>query len=230
MAAWLTRTPSAPLITYYGPGATRIELSGATAANAVSKAANLFADELLAEPGDVVWFRLPCHWQAPVLALGAWAAGLTIALGETAPDPAIATVASEFDAPPAGTGLAVSLHPWGLPLGRGTPAGWEDLAGLARSQPDSASWQWPGEAERWLLTDCGRDGASLARDSRRLAGEWALPEGGRLLVTAAPTGLAAFLACTLVPALARGSLILADGADVEEVTRQEGNAARAPDV
>jgi uncharacterized protein (TIGR03089 family) len=73
---------SRPLLTYVdGPG--RVELSGATTANWVSKTANLLTDGY-GRP-DRVGLALPLHWQLPCLLLGAVATGATVVV---ASDPA----------------------------------------------------------------------------------------------------------------------------------------------
>ena len=236
LTRWLTERPSAPIITYYGGDGARVELSAATTANAVHKAVNLFADELLLDPGDVVWLGLPCHWQAPIIAMGAWAAGLTVAVGPRPPAGTAATL-SDPDAgvDAVGAALAVSLHPWGLPLGPAAPAGWDDFAALARSQPDAAVLRWPDSGQPWLLGPGpggapGLTGPGLAELSARLATAWSLTAGGGLLSSLRPDRAAGLLACTLVPASVAGRVILADGADEAQISQQERNQASASDV
>jgi uncharacterized protein (TIGR03089 family) len=230
---WLADRPSRPLITYYGPSDTRIELSTATAANAINKATNLFADELLLDPGDVVWFRLPCHWQAPLLALGAWSAGLTIDIGADPPADAAATLAVPGLIPDeaAGIQLAVSLHPWGLPLGSDTPADWQDAAAMTRSQPDQATATWPADPQAWLRTGAVKlRGSDLLARGRELGLAWALPRDGRLLTSLPPTQPNGLLSCTVAPAMAAGSVIMVESGEYDHISRQEGNHSRAVDV
>jgi uncharacterized protein (TIGR03089 family) len=227
---WLRARSAAPAITYYGTDGGRVELSGVTAANAVAKAANVFTGELLLDPGEVVWIDLPCHWQSPILTIAAWAAGLTVAVGPEAHG-AAATVSSRAEPHRAtGTGLAVSLHPFGQPLGADTPAGWEDLAALARIQPDSATPVWPEQDQPWVACPDPVTGIELLQRSEESAARWDLPEGGRLLSRLAPQSLLPLLACTLVPAIRGGSLILTDMADVTAIVRQEGNLVVADSV
>lgn len=221
---------AAPAITYYGSDGNRVELSGVTAANAVAKAANVFTGELLLDPGDVVRIDLPCHWQAPILTIAAWAAGLTVAVGADAPDAAATISSGSGPHRPAGIGLAVSLHPFGLPLGAGTPSGWEDFAALARIQPDSAVPAWPELDRPWLGSHRPVTGAELVPLSEELAARWEVPEGGRLLSRLPPQSLLPLLACTVVPAIRSGSLILSDMADITAIERQEGNLAEAVGV
>jgi uncharacterized protein (TIGR03089 family) len=67
--------PSAPRLTWYGPDAERVELSGRVLANWVVKAANLLVSACSAAPGSVVRLDLPAHWRLLVWTLGCWAAG-----------------------------------------------------------------------------------------------------------------------------------------------------------
>lgn len=230
---WLTARPSAPVITYYGDEGVRIELSGATAANAVHKAVNLFAHDMLLDPGDLVWLNLPtCHWQVPVLAVAAWAAGLVLAIGPSAPAGAAATLGTGAG-PAIGIPLAVSMHPWGLPLGQATPAGWEDLAAIARIQPDRASLRWPPADLPWLQVEGSghaESGEQLLRTADDLRAVWGLPDGGRLLSCLPPTSSRGLLACTMVPASAGGAVILTTSEGSAGILRQEGNAVCAFDV
>ena len=74
---------SRPLLTYLD-GPARVELSGATCANWVSKTANLLTDGYGGP--DRVGLALPLHWQLPCLLLGAVATGATAVV---ASDPAL---------------------------------------------------------------------------------------------------------------------------------------------
>jgi uncharacterized protein (TIGR03089 family) len=68
-------SPGRPRVTWYGPGGERVELSGKTLLNWVSKTANLLVDELDAEPGTAVGIDLPAHWRTVSWLLATWAAG-----------------------------------------------------------------------------------------------------------------------------------------------------------
>jgi len=231
IAHWMRQRRATPVITYYGPDGARVELSGASTENAINKAVNLFTFELLLEAGDVVWLDLPCHWQAPILAISAWAAGLTVAIGPHPPTATAATIGTgSADRPIAGIPLAVSMHPWGLPLGPATPAGWEDFAALARSQPDQAALPWPAADVPWLLAPTPLADTVLLEQAVVLGEAWGLPQAGRLLTTLPPLSRTGLLACTLVPALAQGAVVLVAGLDVAEISRQERNDATATGV
>lgn len=79
------RDPAAPLLTFYsgGPAAARVELSGSTTANWVSKTANLLRHGHGA-PSDV-GVMLPLHWQAVCFLLGGIAGRARVVVG-AAPD------------------------------------------------------------------------------------------------------------------------------------------------
>lgn len=66
---------SRPLLTYVA-GPARVELSGSTTANWVSKTANLLTDSYGGP--DRVGLCLPLHWQLPCLLLGIVATGATV--------------------------------------------------------------------------------------------------------------------------------------------------------
>jgi len=74
------RDPAAPLLTLYD-GSARVELSGATTANWVSKTANLLRDGYGAPP--CVGLLLPLHWQAVCFLLGGVAAGARVVLASS---------------------------------------------------------------------------------------------------------------------------------------------------
>ena len=73
LAGFADRTQ--PLVTHYAGPTQRVELSVASVANAVAKAAGLLRDGLGLPPGEaVVSVDLPVHWQLPVWVM----AGLTV--------------------------------------------------------------------------------------------------------------------------------------------------------
>ncbi|TLM74260.1 TIGR03089 family protein [Pseudarthrobacter sp. NamB4] len=85
MAALRSGNSTAPRLTWYGPDAERVELSGRVLDNWVAKTSNLLQDELDAEPGMRLRLDLPAHWKAMVWALAAWQLGLeTVLDGEAA--------------------------------------------------------------------------------------------------------------------------------------------------
>jgi uncharacterized protein (TIGR03089 family) len=228
---WLSHQATAPLITHYDRDGNRVELSGATATNAVHKATNLFRDEMLFAPGGMVWIDLPCHWQMPVLVLASWAAGLAVAVGTEPPDDAVATLATGSRDVAVGVRLAVSLDPFGRPLDADLPVGWEDLAALVRGQPDRADVAWPTDSQPWLLAaERPWSGAALLDQAEALATRWGVPRGAAILSGMGSATRAGVLAGTLVPAVRRSRAVLADVADTTSVRRQEGNPFEARPV
>ena len=66
----LRRDPGQPCLTFYDAATgERIELSWVTFDNWTSKVANLFTDELDAQPGDRITVTLPTHWLGPAVAV-----------------------------------------------------------------------------------------------------------------------------------------------------------------
>ena len=74
------RDPAQPLLTYVD-GPARIELSGSTTANWISKTANLLTQGYGGP--ERVGLLLPLHWQTPCLLLGAVAAGATAVIASS---------------------------------------------------------------------------------------------------------------------------------------------------
>ena len=89
----LRRDPGQPCLTFYDAATgERIELSWVTFDNWTSKVANLFTDELDAQPGDRITVTLPTHWLGPAVLFGAWAAGLVPAYGDAGGDAVVHVV------------------------------------------------------------------------------------------------------------------------------------------
>src|SRR5262249_42609644 len=123
--AMMTATDATrPLITYYDDATgERLDLSGATLANWVSKTANLLVDGHGLGPGDVVAVRLPPHWLPAAILLGCWSAA--VAVGPSDGEVGFATSALDVAAADI---YAVSLAPLGAPFRPGPPAGSSDYA------------------------------------------------------------------------------------------------------
>ena len=86
MASLRSGNSTAPRLTWYGPDAERVELSGRVLDNWVAKTSNLLQDELDAAPGMRLRLDLPAHWKAMVWALAAWQVGLEAVLSEDEAD------------------------------------------------------------------------------------------------------------------------------------------------
>ncbi len=74
MTALRSGHSTSPRLTWYGPDAERVELSGRVLDNWVAKTSNLLQDELDAEPGMRLRLDLPAHWKSMIWALAALAA------------------------------------------------------------------------------------------------------------------------------------------------------------
>ncbi len=135
----LRRDPGQPCLTFYDAATgERIELSWVTFDNWTSKVANLFTDELDAQPGDRITVTLPTHWLGPAVLFGAWAAGLVPAYGDAGGDAVVHVVGPDPLAaePSGGTVLACSLRPLGGRFTEPLPSGWLDFAVEVPPQPD----------------------------------------------------------------------------------------------
>ena len=141
-AARLRSSPGDPLLTFYDlASGERVELSATTWINWAAKVAGLLTDELDLERGSRMRVDLGTHWQASVLAGGAWWAGIAV----VAPDAADAAqvdlvVCAESDVQqhlalgvPV---LASSLKPMAGPCGP-LPAGALDFSREVLAMPDA---------------------------------------------------------------------------------------------
>jgi uncharacterized protein (TIGR03089 family) len=163
----LVRDPGQPLVTFYDDASgERTELSVKTFANWVSKTANLYADELMLDPGDTVRVSLPTHWLGPVF-LGA---ALTVGL-ELGDDAAVAVVGPDGLAS-AGTAtvVACSLLPFATRFRDPLPAGVLDHGSL-----------WPGQSDVFSATDAPDLDVPAADDRRVLTDLNPLSGDGRRL-------------------------------------------------
>jgi uncharacterized protein (TIGR03089 family) len=204
------RDPAQPLLTALD-GPARVELSGATTANWVSKTANLLVDGH-GSP-DRVGLLLPLHWQTVCLLLGSVAAGATVVLARS-PDElagcavAFTTAASAEAALDAGVEdvLACSLTPFAT-----------RLADVPRLVLDAAV-EIPSYGDHFS----GRPAeARLEVDGRPFtAPTWDLTPDDRVLTSldpATPEGLAALLA----PLRAGAALVLLTAGDPGAAVAQE---------
>jgi uncharacterized protein (TIGR03089 family) len=126
--------PGRPRLTWYGPDAERVELSGKVLLNWVAKTANLLVDELDAEPGTTVGIELPAHWRTVTWVLAAWSAG---AHAVVAPDEPVDVLVTTDPRPGVGGHVvAVALPALATSFGPDLPAGAVDAAAETRLQPD----------------------------------------------------------------------------------------------
>ncbi|MBB5870280.1 uncharacterized protein (TIGR03089 family) [Allocatelliglobosispora scoriae] len=138
--------PAQPRLTWYDDATgERTELSTATLANWTNKTANLLVDGLGLGPGSTAVVALPPHWQTAAVLLGCAAAGVRVVDTGTA-DVGFATLERLAEIAGADERLAVSLHPFALPM-RDLPGGVGDWALEARQHGDFFSAYQPMELE-----------------------------------------------------------------------------------
>ena len=151
LARRLAADPGEPLLTFYDDATSeRTELSVKTFANWVSKTANLYADELMLEPGDAIRVDLPPHWLGPVFVAAAWASGI-----EITDDADVAVVGPDGLDSGAGTTLACALQPFATRFTDPLPAGVLDHGAL-----------WPGQSDVFPAYDATELTPPTADDRR----------------------------------------------------------------
>jgi uncharacterized protein (TIGR03089 family) len=126
---------TAPRLTWYGPDAERVELSGKVLDNWVAKTSNLLQDELDAGPGMRLALDLPAHWKTMVWALAAWQLGLETVLDGNGAD-FLATAAPDAVTGKYDAVVAVALPALAMRWDGGLPAGFLDYAAEVRSHGD----------------------------------------------------------------------------------------------
>jgi uncharacterized protein (TIGR03089 family) len=207
------RDPGRPLLTFYDDATgERVELSVTTVDNWVSKIANLLGSDLGLGPGDLLAVELPLHWQAPVLVLGGWAAGLSIC---TSKDPvqlrAVGPAALASGAVrEADQVLACSLRPLGGRFIEPLPAGWLDFAVEVPPQPDALIVsQAPGPADVAIVSagdaTTHRD---LAAGGVEVAQRIGLVPGGRLVTDHDLSDPEGMLTALVAPLMVNASVVL----------------------
>lgn len=209
LATALTPSPT-PVITYYDAATgERVELSGVTLANWVSKVANLLVDELDAERGTRIRIGLPSHWLRFVWLLGAWRVGAIV----TDHDAEIGLSGPELEADEP-VRLAASLRPLGGRFAT-EPEGFLDIAVQVPGSPDVFIDVDPPAPQ-----DPAIDLADLSATHAELLAT--APSGDRLL--SAPRSLADDARALAAALVGGGSLVVVangDEADLERIAAQE---------
>ena len=213
LRAALSSDPGRPLVTFYdGATGERVELSVTTFDNWVTKVANLFADDLMLEPGDRIRVDLPPHWQSSVILLGAWTAGLTVSLTTTAGDVAARVIGPGADMSTSMSGqvISCSLRPLGGPSLIPLPAGWLDFGAEVPGQPDILAMAPSVDAGGTAVdTDLGpKTHADLVRAARDTASRLTLSPAARLLTDINPATAAGLVAALAAPLVAGSSVVL----------------------
>jgi len=220
----------APLVTFVDAGTgERTELSAVSSENAAAKIANALRDEYDLGPGATVGLRLPLHWQRSAWCLGAWTSGCLVAPETLEADLVVATAAEA--ATLAGTVprlVAVSLHPFGLPIAEPLPPGVDDVTLVVRQQPDAYLFDPPSGSTPAYRTDDGvLDQAALVELALARGMRWGLESGGRLLVRDTASDEDGWLAAAAVPLACAASVVLVRGAgDIARIEEQEHVSAR----
>lgn len=203
--------PGRPLLTYYGPGGERVELSRATTLNWVAKTANFFRDVVGAPPSARAALLLPAHWRTAVVLLGAWAARLRTTFAAPAPGELVVVAEEDLERVPADAGDVVAMALEGLTGTLSVPVPGlidygEEVRGCADTFPDQTrpdAVVHETAAQQW-------SGAQLLAAGAGSAGQ-------RLLTSAGfdtDAGLSA-----LAGALGGGGLVLCAGLSGEELSR-----------
>jgi len=210
----LAHDPARPVLTFYDDATgERVELSGATTLNWVAKIANMLADGLDCQPGDRTAVLLPLHWQAAVLLLGAWTAGLTVT-----PDPTDADVVFAAEpALPAALAAAplqvvgLSLRALAGPLADVPPG----VLDFATEIPLFGDVTRARELTGPAYGDVGEE--ALVAAAREAPGHAA---GERLLTTVAHDGVDGIVSGLLAPLSAGGSVVLCRHPDSAGLARR----------
>ena len=203
------RDPAQPFVTHIGSEG-RMELSGASVANAAAKIANALIGEFDLQPGDSVGVHLPWHWQRVTWLIGIWSAGLTVVPGGGEECDLIVAGPKEAVGLPGGVQV-VSVHPFGMPLDASQlaqlPPGVEDITLAVRAQPDQQVFT--ADYSQAIALD-GSTQAQLLERGR----EWdrAHPGVARVGIT---QGSDQWWLPAIWPLVSDGSVVLADEIDVE---------------
>ena len=206
MTALRSGQSTSPRLTWYGPDAERVELSGRVLDNWVAKTSNLLQDELDAEPGTRLRLDLPAHWKSVILALAAWQLGMEVVLGDAAAellataDPAPGAAQGAFDAV-----VAVALPALAMRWPGELPTGVVDYAAEVRSHGDVFMAHVDPEESRRALLDAA--GAEHTHDGL-LDGFAAVHDDGVRLLVPAGEGLESALAQSLGAWRSDGSVVL----------------------
>jgi uncharacterized protein (TIGR03089 family) len=200
-----------PWVTHYAGADARVELSVASTANAVAKAAGLLRDSLGLGPGSTFSVDLPRHWQLPVWVMAGLSVGATC--GRSLPGHVDVRIRGPHDLaadPAADEVLACSCDAFGMPVPGGVPAGVVDVALEVRAHPDLIHVE-PGIAGTAVIIL--RDGplpwaAALGAADPATTG---LARGARLWVGDRTAEADLLVQTVVMPLAVRGSLVIATG-------------------
>jgi len=206
MTALRSGQSTSPRLTWYGPDAERVELSGRVLDNWVAKTSNLLQDELDAEPGTRLRLDLPAHWKSVILALAAWQLGMEVVFGDAeaellaTADPAPGAAQGAFDAV-----VAVALPALAMRWPGELPTGVVDYAAEVRSHGDVFMAHVDPEGSRRAVLDAA--GVEHTHGGL-LDGFAAVHDDGVRLLVPAGEGLESALAQSLGAWRSDGSVVL----------------------
>jgi uncharacterized protein (TIGR03089 family) len=207
--------PAQPLVTHIGPDG-RMELSGASVANAAAKIANALAGHFDLQAGDSVGVHIPWHWQRVTWLIGIWSAGCTVVPSGGEECDLIVAGPQEAAGLP-GTVQVVSMHPFGMPLDAAAmaqlPPGIEDVTLAVRAQPDQQVFV--ADHSKELALD-GLTQAELLTKGRAWAGQY--PGITRLGMVPGPDQ---WWLPAIWPLVSDGAVVLAEDIDDERRTAEQ---------
>jgi uncharacterized protein (TIGR03089 family) len=228
--------PAFPLVTYVDAHCgSRTELSGISVANAAAKIANALVMEFDAEPGARIALALPWHWQRATWLGGIWASGCIAVVDEdqfTSCDLVVTDERSCERMLELGCSdvLAVSLHPFGLPITGELPEGSRDVTIDVRNQPDAllVGGQF---ADAAALTS---EGNTLSQDQVLAAADdlatlWNIVHGSRVLVAATDLKTRSeWVAPLALPLRIDGSVLMTEVYSADLATAEGATARSQP--
>lgn len=207
-----------PLVTYVSArDGSRTELSATSVANAAAKIANALVLEFDAEPGTRVGLALPWHWQRATWLGGIWASGCVAVVDEESVSSCDLVVTDELSCDRLITRgctdvLAVSLHPFGLPITSALPQGSRDVTIDVRNQPDALLVGGRfDDAAALDLHGTVRTQSEVIASAAGLAHTWGIAEGSRFLLARDDMSEGeSWMAPLALPLVTHGSVVLAD--------------------
>ncbi len=197
-----------PFVTWLGE-AGRIELSGVTYMNAVSKAANMLVDGLECDEDSSIDVRLGNHWQSSV-----WL-GAMLANGLAAADDAdVCLWNRHYDAgqaPGSHNDVYICRDPYGM-VDPDVPAGAENGSLLVRGFGDHFAPRWSVNTDEPALVLGGEQGsyAQLTSTAPALAEPFGIVAGMRYAVVGEHTKEDRILLHCALPLLLGCSVVLVD--------------------
>ena len=205
---------SSPMFTWrHGPN--RVELSGITFLNAVSKAANFISDGLEINPEARVYVNLGNHWQSPV-----WCSAV-LATGAVLSDaPATFNIVNLDEAMPLSNSIVVSRDPFGMPE-RDLPESAINASAEVRGFGDYFAPR-TATSEETVLTTWGVNVKHAMITVAAMRDEWGIAEAEPIGIALPQNPHMAIEWHSLFGLLNRSPLVLLDSAfEAEQVQTQE---------